>query len=46
MKVAHFNTLRKEKEKLKKNRVNLIYTVDKGKKAKIAKIYFVGDKKI
>ena len=33
-------------ERLKKNRVNLIYTVDKGEKAKIAKIYFVGDKKI
>ena len=33
-------------EKLKKNRVNLIYTIDKGEKAKIAKIYFLGDKKI
>jgi len=35
-----------EVEKLKKNRVNIVYTIDKGEKAKIAKIYFVGDKKI
>jgi len=33
-------------EKLKKNRVNLIYTLDKGDKAEISKIYFLGDKKI
>ena len=33
-------------EKLDKNRVNLIYTLNKGKKAKISKIYFLGDKKI
>jgi len=33
-------------EKLKKNRVNIVYTIDKGEKAKIAKIYFLGDKKI
>ena len=33
-------------EKLEKNRVNLIYSMDKGKKAKISKIYFLGDKKI
>ncbi len=33
-------------EKLQKNRVNIIYLVDKGEKAKIAKIYFLGDKKI
>ena len=33
-------------EKLKRNRVNLVYTIDKGEKAKIAKIYFLGDKKI
>ena len=33
-------------EKLERNRVNLIYLIDKGKKAKIAKIYFLGDKKI
>ena len=35
-----------EIEKLKKNRVNLIYTIDKGEKAKISKIYFLGDKKV
>jgi len=35
-----------EKEVLKNNRVNLIYTIDKKEKAKIAKIYFLGDKKI
>ena len=33
-------------EKLEKNRVNVIFNLDKGKKAKIAKIYFLGDKKI
>ena len=33
-------------EKLEKNRVNLLYLIDKGEKAKIAKIYFLGDKKI
>ena len=32
--------------KLKKNRVDLLYRIDKGEKAKIAKIYFLGDKKI
>jgi len=35
-----------EIEKLQKNRVNLVYTIDKGEKAKISKIYFLGDKKI
>ena len=33
-------------EKLKKNRVNIVYLIDKGEKAKIAKIYFLGEKKI
>jgi len=33
-------------EELSKNRVNLIYTLDKGEKAKISKIIFLGDKKI
>ena len=33
-------------EKLDKNRVNLVYSIDKGEKAKISKIYFLGDKKI
>ncbi len=35
-----------EIEELQKNRVNLVYTLDKGEKAKIAKIYFLGEKKI
>ena len=29
-----------EIEKLQKNRVNLVYTIDKGEKAKISKILF------
>ena len=33
-------------EKLEKNRVNIVYKIDKGEKAKIAKIYFLGDKSI
>ena len=33
-------------EELTKNRVNIIYTIDKGDKAKIAKIFFLGDKKV
>ena len=33
-------------ETLNSNRVNIIYSLDKGKKAKISKIYFLGDKKI
>ena len=33
-------------EKLTKNRVNLVYKIDKGEKAKIAKIYFLGEKKV
>ncbi len=33
-------------EELTKNRVNIIYTIDKGDKAKITKIFFLGDKKI
>ena len=35
-----------EIEKLEKNKVNIVYTIEKGDKAKIAKIYFLGDKKI
>jgi len=42
----YFVKIDAEVERLKKNRVNLVYTIDKGEKAKIAKIYFVGDKKI
>ena len=33
-------------EQLEKNKVNIVYRIDKGEKAKIAKIYFLGDKKI
>jgi len=33
-------------EKLEKNRVNLVYSIDKGDRAKISKIFFLGDKKI
>jgi len=35
-----------EVEKLNRNRVNLVFTIDKGERAKISKIYFLGDKKI
>ena len=33
-------------EQLNNNRVNLIYKLDKGEKAKISKIYFLGEKKV
>ncbi len=33
-------------EKLEKNKVKIVFSIDKGKKAKIAKIYFLGDKKL
>ena len=42
----YFAKIDAEIEKLKNNKVNIIYTIDKGEKAKIAKIYFLGDKKI
>ncbi len=42
----YFVKIDAEVEKLKKNRVNIIYTLDKGEKAKIAKIFFIGDKKM
>ena len=42
----YFVKIEAEIEKLEKNRVNIIYTIDKGEEAKIAKIYFLGDKKI
>ena len=35
-----------EIEKLNKNRINMIYSINKGERAKIAKIYFLGDKKM
>ena len=42
----YFVKIDAEIEKLEKNRVNIVYAIDKGKKAKISKIYFLGDKKI
>ena len=42
----YFVEMELEIEKLKNNRVNLIYSIDKKEKAKISKIYFLGDKKI
>ena len=42
----YFVEMEVEIERLEKNRVNLIYTIDKKEKAKISKIYFLGDKKI
>jgi len=42
----YFVKIDAEIEKLEKNRVNIIYSIDKGEKAKISKIYFLGDKKI
>ena len=42
----YFVEIEAEAEKLEKNRVNLIYSIDKGEEAKISKIYFLGDKRI
>jgi len=42
----YFVEINLEVEKLDRNRVNLIYSIEKGEKAKISKIYFLGDKKI
>ena len=42
----NFVNLEAKIEKFDNNRINLIYILDKGKKTNIAKIYFVGDKKI
>ncbi len=42
----YFAKIDVEVQKLERNRVNLIYSIDKGEKAKISKIYFLGDKKI
>jgi len=33
-------------DKLEKNKVNLVYSINKGERAKISKIFFLGDKKI
>ena len=42
----YFIKIDSEIEVLEKNRVNILYTIEKGETAKIAKIYFLGDKKI
>jgi outer membrane protein insertion porin family len=42
----YFVKIDAEIETLSNNRVNLIFTLDKGDKAKISKIFFLGDKKI
>ena len=42
----YFVKIDAEVQKLEKNRVNIVYTIDKGEKAKISKIYFLGDKKV
>lgn len=42
----YFIKIDAEIKPLKNNKVDLIYTVDKGDKAKISKIYFLGEKKI
>ena len=41
----YFVKIDAEIEKLEKNRVNIFYSIDAGEKAKISKIYFLGDKK-
>ncbi len=42
----YFVKIDAEIEKLEKNRVNIFYSIDAGEKAKISKIYFLGDKKL
>ena len=42
----YFVKIDSEIEKLEKNRINISYNINKGEKAKISKIYFLGDKKI
>jgi outer membrane protein insertion porin family len=42
----YFVNIDVDMEMLEKNRVNIIYTIDKGKKASIAKIHFLGEKKV
>ena len=42
----YFVKIDAEVQNIENNRVNIIYSVDSGKKAKIAKIFFLGDKKI
>ena len=40
----YFVKIDAEVARLEKNRVNIKYLIEKGKKAKISKIYFIGDK--
>ena len=42
----YFVKIDAEIAKLQKNRVNVLYSIEKGDKAKITKIYFLGEKKI
>ncbi len=42
----YFIKIEVDVEELDRNRVNLIYNLEKGEKAKISKIYFLGDKKV
>ena len=42
----YFVKIDSEIQNLEKNKVNIIYNIDKGEKAKISKIFFLGDKKI
>ena len=42
----YFVSIDAKVENLKKNRVNIVYEIKKGDKAKITKIFFLGDKKI
>ena len=41
----YFVNIDVEIEKLEKNNLNIIYSIEQGEKAKISKIYFLGDKK-
>ena len=42
----YFVEIDAEIQKLEKNQVNIVYSIDKGEKAKISRIFFLGDKKI
>jgi outer membrane protein insertion porin family len=42
----NFTEVNPKIEKFSENRVNLFFILDKGKKTKISKIFFIGDKKI
>ena len=42
----YFVKIEVDMEKLTKNRVNLIFNINKGQKAQISKIHFLGDKKV